>query len=287
MKVVDGYISSYLYYYECHRLKELMPSLWGPGKYCDEDPFPYLTDANSLLSTIAAHLKQVKDNRLIMGYWVLDDWVQGDAGSARQILIKIHNLIQLYTPGRPAICGFAGGIGLNQEYGWNDWLADNFSPQGCDEVGLYIYTPSLPDTTPATSANDYNWSMTGVLSAMFASLQWRGWDISKEPLIGIGQAFGGPKAHTNDHWVTPTAKDIEIQSKSFCEHGATGLTFYSWDDSGFGPTTQTPMNNSEIQKGIRNGIAACMQYWGSGATSLVYMRLEPYHSALRRHIVAR
>src|SRR6266480_5441632 len=43
MKVVDGYISSYLYYYECHRTKELKPSLLGPGQYCEDDPYPNLT----------------------------------------------------------------------------------------------------------------------------------------------------------------------------------------------------------------------------------------------------
>jgi hypothetical protein len=98
---------------------------------------------------------------------------------------------------------------------------------------------------------------------MFASLEQRGWNSVKEPLIGIGQAFGGPIAHTDRYWVTPTAKDIETQSKSFCEHGATGLTFYGWNDSGFGPTTQTPMNSSAIETGIRNGIAACKQYWSN------------------------
>lgn len=261
MKVIDGYISSYLYYYECHRTKELMPSLLGPGQYCQEDSHPYLTNSNALLTTIAAHLKQVKNNQLIIGYWVLDDWVQWDAGSARQILIKIHHLIQQYTPGRPAICGFGGTIGLNNRYGWDDWIADNFSSQGCDKVGFYIYTPSMIDTTPFTSPDAYNWSMSGVLPTMFASLQQRGWDIKREPLIGIGQAFGGPMAHTDRYWVTPTAKDMETQSRSFCEHGATGLTFYAWDDSGFGSTTQTPMSSPQIAMGIRKGIAACKQYW--------------------------
>ncbi len=261
MKVIDGYISSYLYYYECHRTKELRPSLLGLGQYCDSDPYPSLIDANALLAIIAAHLKQVKDNHLIIGYWVLDDWVQWDAGSARPILIKIHQLIQQYTPDRPAICGFGGTIGLHQGYGWQDWIADNFSPQGCDKVGLYIYTSSLPNTTPAASPDAYNWSMEGVLPAMFASLQKRGWTIAKEPLIGIGQAFGGPRAHTNSYWVTPTARDIAMQSKSFCQHGATGLTFYAWDNSGFGPTTQTPMNSLQIKLGIKEGIAACRAYW--------------------------
>jgi hypothetical protein len=261
MKVIDGYISSYLHYYECHRTKELKPSLLGPGQYCDSDPYPSLTDANALLAIIAAHLQQVKDNHLIIGYWVLDDWVQWDAGSAKPILIKIHQLIQQYTPGRPAICGFGGSIELHQGYGWADWLADNFSPQGCDKIGLYIYPSSLPSTTPVASPDAYNWSMEGVLPAMFASLQKRGWDITKQPLIGIGQAFGGPIAHTNSYWVTPTANDIAMQSKSFCQHGATGLTFYGWNDSGFGPTTQTPMNSPQITLGIKNGIAACKAYW--------------------------
>ena len=115
-----------------------------------------MTNENVFLAAIAAHLQAVKNNRLIVGYWVLDDWVSWDAGGARQLLIKIHQLTQQYTPGRPAICGFGGSIGLNQVYGWADWLADNFSPQGCDEVGFYIYTSSVSDTLPITSGGDPN-----------------------------------------------------------------------------------------------------------------------------------
>ncbi len=263
MKVIDGYISSYLHYYECHRTTLLKPSLIGPGQYCESDSHPELVDENALLATIATHLKQVKTNQLIVGYWVLDDWVQWDAGSARSILVKIHDLIEQYTPDRPIICGFGGSIGLNKGYGWKDWIADNFSPQGCDEVGLYIYTSSLPNTTSTPLPDAYDWSMSKVLPAMFASLQQRGWNIKKEPLIGIGQVFGGARAHTDLYWVTPNAKDIETQSRSFCEHGATGLTFYAWNDSTFGPTAQTPMNSPQIEMGIRNGIATCKQYWNN------------------------
>lgn len=104
--------------------------------------------------------------------------------------------------------------------------------------------------------------MAAVLPAAFASLRQRGWDIKKEPLIGIAQAFGGSLG-TGSYWVTPNAKDIETQSKSFCEHGATGLTFYAWNNSGFGPTTPMPMNSPEIEMGIRNGIAVCEQYWST------------------------
>ncbi len=260
MKVVDGYISSYLYYYECHRTHTVKRPPAGVVNPCTDDPHPELNSENALLANIADHLQQEKDNSLIIGYWVLDDWVSWDAGSARHLLIKIHELIQQYTPGRPAICGFGGSIDPYFRYGWEDNLADNFSPQGCDEVGFYIYASSLPNTKPISSADLYDWSMADVLSAMFASLQQRGWNINKEPLIGIGQAFGGPRAHTDRYWITPSAKDIETQSRSFCEHGATGLAFYSWEDPGYGPTTQTPMSSAEIGAGIRNGITACKAY---------------------------
>ena len=186
-------------------LMELRPELLGPGQYCPGcDPYPNLTDVNVLLATIAAHLKQVKDNHLVMGYWVLDDWVQWDAGSARPILIKIHQLIQQYTPGQPAICGFGGTIGLHEEYIWGDWIADNSSPLACDMVGFLYICSIIPDTTPIAPSNAYNWPMSGLLPAMLASLKERGLNITKEPLIGIGQAFGGPIAHTDEYWVTPS-----------------------------------------------------------------------------------
>jgi hypothetical protein len=262
MMVIDGYIASYLHYYECHRTKATAPpAAW--IHYCHSDYYPSLTDENAFLSAIAAHLQQVKGNRLIIGYWVLDDWAGWDAGSAQQLLIKIHRLIQQYTPGFPAICGFAGGIGVGTRYYWNGWVADNFSPQGCDRIGLYIYASSLANTIPTPSPGSYNWSMSGLLPTIFASLKRRGWDIAKEPLIGIAQAFGGPRNDTVSYWITPDAKDIEMQSRSFCEHGATGLVFYGWDDATFGSAAQTPMSNTGIEMGIRNGIAACKQYWSA------------------------
>ncbi len=192
MKVVDGFISSYLYYYECHRTRTIKPP-HGYSLYCLDDTHPELSTENALLETIATHLGQVKDNQLIIGYWVLDDWVSWDAGSARQLLMKIHALIQQYTPERPTICGLGGFINAGTTYSWSDWLADNFSPQGCDMIGLYMYTPVQPDTTPVPSVDTFNWSMSGLLPAVFSSLSKRGWDIRKEPLIGIVQAFGGPR----------------------------------------------------------------------------------------------
>ena len=252
MHVIDGYISSYLTYYECHRTKTIKPPPPGKGPFCEVDEAPQLTSDQAFLQVIATHLKQVKNNDLISGYWVLDDWPSWDPGSAWHLLMMIHDLIQQYTPERPTICGFGASLSSDAS-GWSDWVAANFSPQGCDMVGLYIYASTPPDT--------YDWTMAALLPSIFSSLQQRGWSIAREPLIGIGQAFGGSLSESKSLIVVPSARDIEIQSKSFSEHGATGLSFYAWNDSGFVPQTQTPTNNAEIAAGIRNGITACKQYW--------------------------
>src|SRR5205085_10608179 len=156
--------------------------------------------------------------------------------------------------GRPSICGFAGEIypaSSYDYYNWNDGTAANFSPQGCDMVGLYIYSAQ------ATSGV-YDWSMSKLLPAIFTSLKKRGWDVTKEPLIGIPQAFGGTIG--GEPWSVSTAQSIETQSKSFCQNGATGIIYYAWDNSGLDNTSQLPWNNTQITRGIRNGVAACKQY---------------------------
>jgi hypothetical protein len=70
---------------------------------------------------------------------------------------------------------------------------------------VFINAPALPDTTPSQLPDAYDWSMSAILPAMFACLQQRGWTITKEPLFGIAQAFGGPRAHKNDYWIRPNA----------------------------------------------------------------------------------
>ena len=243
MKVIDGAVNTYLYYYECHKLKT-----------CSATTFPELTSVQALLTDVNNHLRQEKNNSLIIGYWVLDDWPLNDLGSAKNILVQEHALIHQYTPDRPAICGFGGEIYPvpSHTYSWLDGIAANFSPQGCDMVGLYIYGASYTTGT-------YDWTMAKILPAMFTSLKKRGWDITKEPLIGIPQAFGGTLG--GEPWPVSTAQSIETQSKSFCQNGATGIIYYAWDNSGLDKTSQLPWNSAQITQGIRKGIAACKQYW--------------------------
>lgn len=248
MKVIDGALNSYLSYYECHKLQT-----------CDAAIYPELTNVSAVLNDATNHLQQMQNNRLIVGYWVLDDWPSNDYGGAKSILAQIKSLVHRYTPGRPSICGFGGGIypaASHDSYGWNDGTAANFSPQGCDMVGFYIYGASYTTGT-------YDWTMSTILPAMFTSLQKRGWDINKEPLIGIPQAFGGTIGE--EPWPVPTAQSIETQSKGFCQNGATGIIYYAWDNSGLDNSSQLPWNNAQITQGIRRGIAACKQYWSSNS----------------------
>lgn len=257
MKVIDGFISSHLTYYECHRTLTVKRPAPGQPAFCTSDEDPTMTEQN-LLAAIENHLKEARNNQLIVGYWVLDDWVTWDAGSARDLLIKIHALIQKYTPDRPTICGFGGSIELDRTGGWRDPIADNFSPQACDMIGTYIYANTGAIHLPAA----YDWSMQDVLPPMLQSLRQRGWDRAKQPFIGIGQAFGGTIKDSSDIWITPTASDIETQSKSFCEQGASGVAFYGWNDLRFASSTQMPMTSTQIEAGVRKGIADCASIWG-------------------------
>ncbi len=248
MRLIDAIPQTYLYYYECYI-----------HKTCPADDYTTsanlkLTSTQALLTAVAAHLQQVRQNPLIIGYWVLDDWpFPEDYGGAKDILIQINRLIHFITPARPSICGFGGSIWPlpQQKYDWSDGVAANFSSQGCDMVGLYIYGEAYTQGT-------YDWTMSDILPAIFASLLKRGWDMQKEPFIGIPQAFGG---NLGEPFPFATAASIEAQTAAFCQHGATGIVYYAWDNSGTDTTTQFPWNSQSITQGVRNGIAACKRVW--------------------------
>jgi hypothetical protein len=117
MRVIDGVLWMYIEFYECHRLHT-----------CSETILPELTSAQAVLQAVTVHLQQMRNNPLILGYWMLDDWPRSDPGSARDLLVQIHRLIHQYTPGRPAICGFAGALEPlhSAKIGWNDKTARAF-----------------------------------------------------------------------------------------------------------------------------------------------------------------
>lgn len=256
MHEMDGYPEVLLYEYECHR-SYVVPHAGSP---CPVD-YPNVSSQSVLLSLIKAYLQQSAGNRLVNAYWVLDDWPAWDYGSAKTILQQVHALIQQYTPGRAAICGFGASFGVPGDDHWADGIADNFSPQGCDMVGLYIYSLGEPLQSNPPS-DSFEWSMSTILPKMFYSLQQRGWSIGREPMVGIGQAFSGTDSGGQYHIVTPSAQNMTTQALSFCQHGASNVFFFAWDFGFQFVNMQTAMNNSGIAQGIQQGIAACKAYWG-------------------------
>ncbi|HEU5383871.1 MAG TPA: hypothetical protein VFV38_51405 [Ktedonobacteraceae bacterium] len=239
-----------------------------PWSACTQD-YPLYT-LSYTLSTIQTELQNEAADTQVIAYWILDDWnFTNDPGGAAAILPQIAQMVHSIT-GKPIICGFGAGITANKQYSWAPALAQNFSPGGCDAVGLYIYSSSVLD--PNTSPSTFDWSMSSLLPAMFKSLadcngtcsSANGWNVNNEPLIGIAQGWAGTRKNFSPvkYEIAPTADDIIEQSISFCEHGATGIAYYGWITSGVDPL-YTPENSAAMKQGVQQGITSCQTIWGN------------------------
>lgn len=258
MRVIDGGIASELFYWECHRTHTVArPPGSDRNDYCRTDEEPRIDSDAVVLADVAAMLARDARRPYVAGYWVLDDWPWWDYGSARTLLQKIHAEIA-QTGGLPAICGFGAAIEKGRGYGWGAGLAKNFSPAGCDAVGWYNYTPF--GLRHPSSGDGYNWSMHGLLHAMARSLERYGWNVQAQPLIGIGQAWGGSYG-SRSYQPGLSAAQMEEQARAFCRFGASSIAWYSWNDSGFNAQTQTPVTSHAVADGIRGGIGICRSIW--------------------------
>lgn len=260
MHEIDASLASNLFYYECHRTHTVAPPPnGGTNTYCATDVNPAINSEAALLATIDTILKADAANSLIVGYWVLDDWALWDSGSAKIVLQDIHTHIQMYTPAYPAICGFGAAVDLPNVIDWNPLIAQNYSNQGCDMVGVYSYVNSYPSYT---SGSQFDFSMAAELSAVLSSLRQQGWNVNNTPLLGIDQAFAGPFGGTRyEPGITST--QMRTQAKAFCSAGASSIGWYGWYDSGFSSQTLQPTTSAVIQQGIRNSISACQSMWST------------------------
>jgi hypothetical protein len=261
ISVVDGLVSGYLYYWECHRTHTVAPppKSYGYNSYCSTDEDPHFSSDAAVLRAVERLLARDARRPYVVGYWVLDDWPWWDSGSAHQLLQEVHALIAAKTPGKPAICGFGAGIGGGDHWSWDPGTAENYSNAGCDVVGWYVYSPF--DRKRPSLGTRLNWSMTGLLPAMARSLSKYGWQIANTPLYGIGQAWAGSY---DRRYYQPglTVSEMEEQAAGFCGFGARYVGWYAWDDSEDDARTQTPNNSPTIAAGIAAGISACKRIWG-------------------------
>jgi hypothetical protein len=220
---------------------------------------------DTLLANAKQHLLESRDNSLVEGYWILDDY----PGDVKTILPQLTSLVHQYAPGKPTICGFGGELYPGGGFYWNEETASNFSSEGCDLVALYLY-PSAEHTN--TQCSDfiqppdvqgpgvYDWTMSRLLPAAFASLEQRGWNPQRTPWIGISYAFAGCRKDLNNtaYQVIPTVSNMETQALSFCKAGAQGIVWYGWEDS---TINIFPDKSPQMKEGVQMGMKACKAYW--------------------------
>jgi hypothetical protein len=256
MSVIDGRVSTELYFWECHRTHTVAPPPAGQrNDYCSRDSEPGDTTP-VLLAAVDNILRSDGANPLTTGLWVLDDWPSWDGGSARTVLQQIHEEINNLTPGFPAICGFGATITTPDTTGWDPSTAQNYSNEGCEIVGFYNYADT--QRVPSNGAN-LDWSMRSLLPAMESSLAGLGWNIVSTPLLGIGQAWSGRFARAYEPGLS--SAQVLSEASAFCNAGATSVGWYGWSDRGFRRATLTPAKSPDIATGIQDGIAACRGAW--------------------------
>jgi len=187
------------------------------------------------------HIKYVAANDTIKnnlaGYWMIDDWYT-DFGTAKEPLKYMTGLIRNNTPDIPAICGFTGNTSYGGSVSGYTKFASNFSSDGCDMVGVYLY-PFGTNKVPMTN-----------LPNILQALKNNGWNMSTTPLVGIPQSYGGKFGYS-----VPTAAQVREETRYFCQLGAKHILFYDFN------TGTNGSNNSEIQKGILQGLSDCKTLW--------------------------
>ncbi|MDQ0031462.1 hypothetical protein [Arthrobacter bambusae] len=250
MRVVSGEVSDLVSAYECTRTHTVAPKPSGapPGDYCGPDPGYTLPN---LLTDVRALVQRDRNNPLVAGYWVLDDTPDWDFGSLRTVLSDIRALIPTEYP---AICGFSANLEPNGDDFWEPGLAENFTPEGCNMVAPYVYADSRTRTESAPSAID--WSMQQLLPKMEASLTQHGWDPSRQPLLGVGQAWAGQKADKGAVTYPPGTAQMVIQAKAYCAARAQGVAWYAWTISSLS-NVESPYNNDSLREGVRESVGVC------------------------------
>jgi hypothetical protein len=219
---------------------------------------------DSILTQLKNYFKKNADNPNVVGYWILDDYPGADI---RHVLERIHDLVNEQNRSakiaRPTVCGIGGALDLTTDsrpadvrYEHINRALINFSVNACDVVALYPYAVGPRSTSP----NEVDWSKRRLLPYVFKKLRARGWNIGKNPLIGMPQAFYyAPMPRQTTPHVAPRPTDIAKEFSSFCEAGASAIIFYSWHDSH--SEWSEGHNTPAIRKGLVEGLKTCRSIW--------------------------
>lgn len=239
--------------------------------YCPEgqgtcrQPTP--ADSAAMLDAIKSHVQQVEGTHMVAAYYLLDDYYT-DMGSG---LRAAYEAIRSVDPNTPTICAFYQGLAYQDSSG--TWVTPqrlfvkslrNYSPQWCDAVAIYSYAPAFfaPIVPPVPIVE---WDMRSTLPYVLATLKSKGWDPTRQPLIGMPGAFGY-EPRTGRAWqgqfaqpewrYAPTRDQLATQINAFCSAGAIAILPYVWNDGSPG-TVEELFNSPRLEAGLTLGTQKC------------------------------
>ncbi len=212
------------------------------------------TQKTDLLSKISSWLAATKDDKNIVGYYLLDDYW----ANMRDVLDKTAKLIadtNRSAPfARPTICGYGASIDWQELPDTFDKKIQNYSPTFCNLIAMYIYGHHGHDIAKI-KAEDY--TMSNLLPALKEKFKQAGWD-GKE-FIGIPQAFYSPRNVDGANYSAVTAPQIARQVEAFCKFGATTIMPWIW---GPGSTDYVTLaQRADYRGAVVKGLSNCEQYW--------------------------
>lgn len=174
----------------------------------------------------------------IVAFNLSDDWYDEKkqaVGVGKKLFQDMTAAVHTYAPGHRSICTLtANTTYAHTAQGYSTFAAAlNFSPSGCDMVGLYLYpTVNKQPLTNFTNA--------------IAGLKINGLNPSVTPIIGIAESYN------------TTGAAVENEVKFMCDNGATSIGFWAYN-TGMGLAASR-------SEDIRGGMSRGLQYCG-GASS--------------------
>jgi len=215
-------------------------------------------DQQDIVAAAKKHLDEVKTDPGLAGFWILDDYPQGDI---TEVLKMLHNLVHATGTaiGRnlPTICGLGGSLDLRDstresfkpQHKWIDQPAINVTPAGCDYVAPYFY-----GSRPQPNPDLVDWSMQEVIPYALQVLRARGFNTSGI-LVPLLHAFGSckrPRPSGASCYVTPRPQDILAQAKAWTDAGAIAMMFFTWHSQ---DSDEDYLNTASIRDGVQQAAA--------------------------------
>ena len=118
----------------------------------------------------------------------------------------------------------------------------------------YIYADSRDTSDPAPVNLD--WSMSRLLDEIKRSLAQFGWDPSRQPLLGVGQAWGGKKNEAITY--PPLVTEMLTQAQGYCSAGAQGIAWYAWTITSMS-SVLSPANDPALHQGVSAAAIPCRE----------------------------